>query len=188
MKKLYVRNSEEWRKWLSRFHDKEMEIWLVFYKKESGKPTLGYEQAVEEALCFGWIDSIIKKIDDESYARKFTPRKENSAWSASNKRRIKKLVEERRMTSIGLEKVKTAKESGGWDKDNRPDISPDIPSEFKQSLNRNRKARVNFEKLAPSYRKNYILWIAMAKRKETRERRIKEAITLLEKGEQLGLK
>ncbi len=188
MKKFYPKNFEEWREWLSRFHDSEIEIWLVFYKKETGKPSINYNQAVEEALCFGWIDSIIKNIDDVSYARKFTPRKEKSAWSASNKRRVKKLLDEGRMTDIGLAKIEAAKKSGWWDKDNRPDVSPDIPSEFEQALIKNSKARANFEELALSYRKHYILWIAMAKRKETRERRIKESIALLEKGEKLGLK
>jgi len=188
MKKLYVKNSSEWRGWLSRHYDKETEIWLVFYKKETKKPTMGYEQAVEEALCFGWIDSIIKKIDDASYARKFTPRKEQSMWSASNKRRVKKLLEEGKMTEIGLVKIEAAKKSGWWDKDNRPEVSLDIPPEFEQALKKNSKARANFEELALSYRKHYIIWIAMAKGKETRERRIKESMALLEKGEKLGLK
>lgn len=188
MKKLYLDNSEAWRGWLSRSHDKETEIWLVFYKKGSGKPTIAYEKAVEEALCFGWIDSIIRKIDDVSYAYKFTPRKKNSVWSASNKRRVKKLLAEGRMTDIGLAKIDAAKKSGWWNKDTRPDVSPDMPPEFEQALNKNKKARQNFAKLAPSYQKHFILWIAVAKRNETKQRRIEESIILLEKGEKLGLK
>jgi uncharacterized protein YdeI (YjbR/CyaY-like superfamily) len=188
MKKLYLDNSEDWRRWLSRSHDKETEIWLVFYKKGSGKPTIEYEQAVEEALCFGWIDSIIRKIDYVSYAYKFTPRKKNSFWSTSNKRRVKKLLDEGKMTDIGLAKIEAAKKSGWWDKNDRPNVSLDIPPEFEQALSKNIKAREYFDKLSPGYRKQYILWIAVAKRNETKQRRIEESIALLERGEKLGLK
>ena len=94
MKQLYVTNRDEWRDWLSRHHATETEVWLIFYKKETCKPTIFYEAAIEEALCFGWIDSIIKKIDATRYARKFTPRKDNSKWSALNKKRAKKMIKE----------------------------------------------------------------------------------------------
>ena len=188
MDKLYLKDAAEWREWLAQFHDREKEIWLVFYKKDSKKSGIGYEQAVEEALCFGWIDSLIKSLDAESYAHKFTPRKENSVWSESNKRRVKKLIEEGKMTDIGLAKVEAAKKLGWWDKDNRPAISLDMPPEFKQALNANKKARANFNKLAATYQNHYIIWIGMAKRTETRERRIVESIALLEKGQKLGLK
>ena len=188
MKKLYLDNSEDWREWLSRFHNRETEVWLVFYKKGSGKPTLEYEQALEEALCFGWIDSIIRNIDEVSYARKFTPRKDDSIWSASNKRRVKKLLEEGKMTDIGLAKIDAAKISGWWDKKDRPNVSLDIPPEFEQALSKNNKAREYFDTLAPGYRKQYILWIAVAKRNETKKRRIEESVALLERGEKLGLK
>jgi uncharacterized protein YdeI (YjbR/CyaY-like superfamily) len=188
MDKLYVKDEVEWRDWLARFHDREKEIWLVFYKKESKKTGIGYEQAVEEALCFGWVDSLIKSLDTESYARKFTPRKENSIWSESNKRRVKKLIKEGKMMDIGLAKIEAAKKSGWWDKDNRPVISLDMPPAFRQALNANKRARANFSKLAETYQKHYIIWIGMAKRTETRERRISESIALLEKGQKLGLK
>jgi uncharacterized protein YdeI (YjbR/CyaY-like superfamily) len=188
MKKLYLDNSEDWREWLSRSHDRETEIWLVFYKKGSGKPTIEYEHAVEEALCFGWIDSIIRNIDEVSYAHKFTPRKDNSIWSASNKRRVKKLLGEGKMTDIGLAKIEAAKNSGWWDKSDRPDVSLDIPPEFEHALSKNSKAREYFDKLAPGYRKQYILWIAVAKRNETKQRRVEESMALLERGEKLGLK
>jgi uncharacterized protein YdeI (YjbR/CyaY-like superfamily) len=161
---------------------------LVFYKKETSKPTVAYEAAVEEALCFGWIDSIIKKIDAERYARKFTPRSDKSNWSQLNKKRVNKMIKQGRMTEVGLAKIKTAKKTGLWNKNGRPQISLEIPPEFANALARNKKAKENYDKLAPSYRKFYIGWIATAKRPETKKRRISESIALLEKGQKLGLK
>ena len=102
MKQVYVQNREEWRNWLRQHHDRSNGIWLVFYKKHTGKPTLKYDEAVEEALCFGWIDSIIKKVDDEKYVRKLTPRKADSRWSESNKKRVTKLQKQGLMTQVGL--------------------------------------------------------------------------------------
>jgi len=188
MKQLYVTSRGEWRNWLSWHHIKEAEVWLIFYKKETSKPTIGYEEAVEEALCFGWIDSIIKKIDDEKYARKFSPRKDNSKWSALNKKRANKMIKEGRITDVGLAKIQTAKRTGLWEKDGRPKISFDVPPEFAKALAQNKKAKKNFDKLAPSYRKQYIGWIKVAKRAETKKRRIEKSLFLLEKGKKLGMK
>jgi uncharacterized protein YdeI (YjbR/CyaY-like superfamily) len=188
MKTVYVKSRKEWREWLNQNHDKSNGIWLVFYKKHTGKPTLGYEEAVEEALCFGWIDSIIKKIDAEKYVRKLTPRKADSRWSELNKKRIMKLQKQGLLTEAGIMKVKVAKASGLWDKPDRPEISLDIPRELENALAKNTKAKSFFHQLAPSYQKQFIGWIAVAKRKETKERRLREAIALLEQGEKLGMK
>ena len=188
MKQLHVTDRDEWRDWLSRHHATEAEIWLVFHRKETGKQAIPYEVAVEEALCFGWIDSIIKKIDATRYARKFTPRKDNSNWSALNKKRADKMMQAGRMTEWGLAKIQAARERGLWDQESRPQTSPDIPPEFAQALAQNMKASENFDKLAPSYRKHYTGWIGAAKKAETRRLRIAEAIALLERGEKLGMK
>jgi uncharacterized protein YdeI (YjbR/CyaY-like superfamily) len=188
MRQLYVADREQWRKWLSKNHATEAGIWLVFYKKKSSKPTISYEVAIEEALCFGWVDNIIKKIDAARYARKFTPRSDKSKWSPLNKKRAGKMIKKGRMTEAGLAKINTAKEIGLWDKDDRPRISLDIPPEFAKALARNKKAKESFDKLAPTYRKHYMGWISIAKRPETKKRRIKESIALLEKGQKLGLK
>jgi uncharacterized protein YdeI (YjbR/CyaY-like superfamily) len=188
MKQLYITNREQWRDWLSKNHAAEAGIWLIFYKKGTTRPTIAYEAAVEEALCFGWIDSIIKKIDAAKYARKFTPRSDNSKWSPLNKKRANKMIKEGRMTKVGLAKIETAKTTGFWDKDDRPQLSLDVPLEFAKALACNQKAKENFDKLAPTYRKYYIAWISVAKRPDTRKRRIEESITLLEKGQKLGLK
>ncbi len=178
----------EWRKWLTKSHNKVDELWLIFYKKETGKPSIDYEDAVEEALCFGWIDSIIKKIDEERYVRKFTPRKDKSVWSESNKKRVKKVIKEGRMTEYGLSKIKAAKKSGKWYEDLKPDISFNMPTDFEKTLRKNKKAKDNFQKLSPSHRKDYIGWIVTAKREKTIQKRIEESIKMLKQGKKLRLK
>ncbi len=188
MKQLYITDRNQWRDWLAEHHDAETGIWLVFYKKATSKPTLDYEAAVEEALCFGWIDSIIKRIDDERYVRKFTPRKQRSNWSAPNRKRASLMIRAGKMTGAGLAKINAAKKTGLWNQDGRPQMPLEIPPEFSQALAGNRKAREYFENLAPTYRKHFIGWIAAAKRPETRKRRIDESIALLEKGRKLGMK
>ena len=188
MKEIYIKTRAEWRAWLEKNHDKSKGIWLVFYKKHSGKPSLEYDASVEEALCFGWIDSIIKKLDDDRYVRKFTPRKPDSQWSELNRKRVKKLMTQGLMAYPGIELVKAAKETGLWGQSKRPNISFEIPEELKSALAKNKKAKIFFNQLAPSYRKQFIGWISMAKRQETREKRVGEAIILLEQGKKLGLK
>lgn len=163
-------------------------MWLVFYKQHSDKPTLQYDEAVEEALCFGWIDSIIKKRDDDSYLRKLTPRKPDSRWSPSNKKRVEKLIRQRTMHEAGLTKVKQAKKSGAWNNSDPPQISLEMPVELKQELAKSKKAKAFFEQLAPSYQQQFIGWINVAKRPATKERRVAESIALLRQGKRLGLK
>ena len=187
MKEFYFATRTEWRNWLERNHDKEAGIWLVFYKKATGKQTLSYDEAVEEALCFGWIDGVIKRLDDERYARKLTPRKPGSHWSETNKKRVGTLMSKGLLAEPGLAKVKEAKKSGLWEAE-RPRLTLEVPQELAKALAKNRKAKAYFEQLAPSYRKQFIGWVALAKRQETKERRVAESIALLEKGEKLGLK
>lgn len=188
MKQLYVSNREQWRDWLCAHHVGEDGVWLIFYKKKTNKPTIIYEDAVEEALCFGWIDSIIKKIDETKYARKFTPRKDKSRWSELNKKRAEKMIKARKMTDAGLAKIQTARKTGLWKKDGGINIPLDVPPELAKALTKNKKAKENFDKLALSYRRQYIGWIAVAKREETKKQRIKESIALLVKGKKLGMK
>ncbi len=189
MTEVYVKTRQAWRDWLAKHHCNEQAgIWLVFYKKATGKPSLAYEEAVEEALCFGWIDSIIKKKDGARYVRKFTPRKADSAWSELNKRRVAKVVKEGRMTSVGLALVQKAKASGMWDKDARPEIDWSVPRELLEAFKGNPQCETFFEQLAPSYQKHYIGWIQSAKRPDTRSKRVKESIAFLARGQKLGLK
>ena len=189
MKQIHLTTRGQWRRWLAENHDKEGNgIWLVFYKKRTGGASLDYEESVEEALCFGWIDSIIKRIDDDKYCRKFTPRKHDSRWSNTNKKRAEKIIKEGRMTGFGLAKVEAAKRSGIWEIDPRPVITTDIPQELAEALAGNRKAKDFFEELAPTHQKHFIGWIVTAKREETRAKRLQESLALLASGEKLGLK
>jgi uncharacterized protein YdeI (YjbR/CyaY-like superfamily) len=189
MKKLQFTNRNEWRDWLKENHHQEQEIWLVYYKKKTGKKSIPYGASVEEALCFGWIDSIIKKIDDSRYARKFTPRTENSNWSALNINRAERMIQAGLMTEHGLRLVEAAKAAGKWEKPvQKPVLSYQIHPDFEKALRSSKIARENFDDLAPSYQKQYIGWIQTAKRETTRQRRIAESIRLLEQGQKLGLK
>ena len=186
---LYVKSRQQWRAWLEKNHAVETHgIWLVFYKKHSGKPTLEYNESVEEALCYGWVDSLIRKLDEEKFARKFTPRKAMSSWSQSNRERAADLVERGLMTEHGQKCIDTAKASGRWDADDRPQLSDEICPSFARALGENHAARVYFEKLTEAQRRQYVHWINQASQDITTRRRIRESISLLEQGRKLGMK
>jgi uncharacterized protein YdeI (YjbR/CyaY-like superfamily) len=185
---LYVSNRKDWRRWLKDNHLTEKEIWLVYYKKHTGKDRVPYNDAVEEALCFGWIDSIIRRLDDERFAQKFTPRKDTSKWSESNKMRIAKLEIMDLMTSEGLKKVEIAKATGKWNENIEHPFIDKIHPQFETALKNNPLALTNFENLAPSYKRNYNGWIRAAKKEETRRKRIEEAVNLLKENRKLGMK
>jgi len=190
MKTLRFETRDAWRAWLAEHHTREIEIWLIFHKAHTSEPNVPYVDAVEEGLCFGWIDSLIKRIDDDSYARKFTPRRSGSVWSELNKTRANKMIAEGRMTDAGLFFVNEAKVSGEWEqKRARPSMPTDeLPDELRLALETHPVAAKTFHGLAPTYQKQYMLWIATAKRSKTRQRRANEAIEKLERGERLGLK
>ena len=175
-----------WREWLAEHGMSEKEVWLIYYKAGTSKPTISYEESLEEALCYGWVDSLIQKIDEEKYARKFTPRKPGSKWSELNKHLVAKLVKEGRMTEAGLAKVEFLIEEAASTRPKRPELP--LPEWLKAGLMTSPKAWENFQRLAPSHQRNYIGWVSDAKREETRQKRIQEAIARLEKNETLGLK
>jgi uncharacterized protein YdeI (YjbR/CyaY-like superfamily) len=170
---------DEWRAWLAEHHAAEKELWLVFYKKHTGKPGVSYEGAVEEALCFGWIDGIGKSIDAEKYTLRFSPRKRNSVWSASNKKRVAKMIKQGRMTEVGLAKVNEAKKNGQWRKATQREDPTNIPADLVKALRANKQAQQNFERLAPSHKKQFIWWIMDAKTDATRQRRIQKTVRLV---------
>ncbi len=176
---------ESWRKWLEEHGGTEAEVWLVYSKAGSGRKTISYPESLEEALCFGWVDSIIQKIDDESYARKFTPRRAGSKWSELNKHLVAKLVKEGRMTETGLAKVDFALDEAPKARPKRPPLP--LPEWLKEALMEHPAAWEGFQKLPPSHQRNYIGWISDAKREETRQKRIRYAIERLEQGLPLGL-
>lgn len=185
MKTLYVPERKQWRKWLEKNHGRENEVWLIYYK--NGKPSIRYNDSVEEALCFGWIDSIIKKIDEERYVRKFTPRKNDSNWSALNIKRARKMIQEGRMTETGLAKINESllKDNSKIDTKRRAWKAPPF---LRKALMKSMIAWKNFNRLAPTYKQDIIRWVSDAKKDETRQRRIIEIIGLLEKNRKLGMK
>jgi uncharacterized protein YdeI (YjbR/CyaY-like superfamily) len=185
---LYVGNRKDWRKWLEKNHSTEKEIWLVYYKKHTGLDRVPYEAAVEEALCFGWIDSIVRRLDEDKFAQKFTPRKNSSKWSELNKARIAKLEKLGILAEAGLKSVEKAKESGKWFETIKPPQTESLDPEFEKELKKNPNANNYFKSLAPSYKKQYVGWISAAKKDETRKKRIMEAIDLLNQNKKLGLK
>lgn len=183
LKTFEARGSAEWREWLARRHGSESEVWLIFYKQHTGRPTIAYEDAVDEALCFGWVDSLIKRLDDDRYARKFTPRKAGSKWSTANRKRYEQLQRGGRLAAAGLARPPTAR-SGDAPRRSASKIPPYI----EEALRGQPAAWEFFESLAPSYRRLYIAWIDSAKLAETKARRLREAIGKLAAGEKLGLK
>lgn len=180
---LYAKDRAEWRDWLEKNHTDKKEIWLIYYKKHTGKPVVSYDASVEEALCFGWIDGILKRIDDEKYTRRFTPRRKRSVWARSNVERVARMMKEGRMTDAGLAIIPQAILEGKATEiiPVIPDIVP-VPSELEEALAKNKKASDTWESLTPLRRKQYLFWIIRAKREETKARRIGELIKMLEAG------
>ena len=175
-KTLYVTHRDEWRNWLEKNHNKKIDIWLIYYKKHTGKPRIPYDDAVEEALCYGWIDSIVKRIDDERFMQKFTPRQENSMWSAHNKKRALEMIRLGRMTEAGIVRIDAAKKTGAWDNVVNRSEAPAMPADLKRALDADKNAKQSWEDMAPSRRKQHIWWIADAKRNDTRKRRIEKTL------------
>ena len=167
---------EEWRKWLEENHLKITEIWLIHYKKASNKISISHDDAVEEALCFGWIDSTLKKIDEERYILRYTPRKNKSVWSKINKEKAERMISQGKMTQAGLEKINLAKKNDLWKKAYTNKKRDKIPYDLKESLQSDKIAWKNFQNFANSYRNIYIGWVKNAKTNETRTKRINEVV------------
>jgi uncharacterized protein YdeI (YjbR/CyaY-like superfamily) len=185
---LYVTEREQWRAWLEKNYSTAKEVWLVYYKAHTGKPSIPYGDSVEEALCFGWIDGIIKKLDDERFGRKFMPRKIKSKWAESNKKRAEKMIRQRKMTEAGMVRIREAKESGEWSTVRVRSKELMIPLFFEEALAKNKKALEYFNNLAPSYKRNFVGWVSDAKQEKTRMKRLAEVISLLEQNKKLPLK
>lgn len=186
---LEPKDRRAWRAWLERHHDTVREVWVVFWKKHTGRQGLTYEEAVEEALCFGWIDSIVARLDEGRYAQKMTPRTDRARWSESNRRRLRKLLAEGRVTAAGLAAVDpgvlaSLEHPDPPPRPAPPELSPDLAA----ALAANPRAHEEFLRLPPSHRTRYVGWIMAAAREDTRRRRLAEAMDLLARGERLGLK
>lgn len=176
-----------WRAWLEKNHAATKGLWLAYYKKNSGKTSVTYEEALEEALCYGWIDSTVNRIDEERYMQKWTPRNEKSIWSAANKARVKKLIAEGRMAAPGLAKIAVAKRNGSWTKIDIVDLRAEVPKALLDALALHPSIEAKFNKLAPSQKKLYSWWIESAKRPETRTRRVSETLKRVAAGRPAGM-
>lgn len=191
---LFFENRKSFRNWLQGNYDTNPGIWMLFYKKHVNNEGITYQEALEEALCFGWIDSIIKKVDDDRYVRKFTPRTNISKWSDVNKRIVRSLMEKGIMTEAGLKKMDFYVKTGSvdWEViDSYQDVKQkgsNIPDFIRQAFADNEPALTHFNRLAPTYRQHYIRWITSARKEETILSRLKEAADLLKENRKLGLK
>ena len=175
MKVKFFNTPSEFRKWLEAHHASETELWVGFYKKDSGKSSITWPQSVDEALCFGWIDGIRKKIDEVSYKIRFTPRKQRSTWSAVNIKRVPELTEQGLMKETGLKAFAARQEnrSGIYSYEQR---SPELPAQYAKKLKKNAAAWKFFQAQPPSYRKAVNWWVVSAKQEETRLKRLDKLI------------
>ena len=176
MNTLYVTNHKKWRQWLRGHYKTEKEIWLVYYKKETGKPRIAYNDAVEEALCFGWIDSIVRTIDEERFAQRFSPRKPKSKYSQANKERLRALIKQKKVMKDVLETLGDMLEEKFV-----------IPKDILQAIKANKDAWKNFQKFSDSYKHIRIAFIEGArKRPQEFEKRLRHFIQMTEKNKMFG--
>lgn len=167
----------EWRAWLEAHHTQTTGIWLIIYKKATGKPRIEYEESVEEALCFGWIDSVANKLDDERSMQWFAPRKSGSGWSRPNKERIERLIQAGLMRPAGLAKIAAAQQDGSWKALDAVEAL-EIPPDLATALAENPPATDHFTNFPRSVKRAILDWIRQAKRPETRAKRIEETARL----------
>ena len=179
IKKFYPKNRKEWHTWLEANHSKESSVWLIFYKKKTGKPSVIYSETVDEALCFGWIDSTGKPMDEEKFMCFFRKRKPKSVWSKVNKEKVERLITEGLMQKAGLEIIHLAKANGSWtilDEAEALIIPTDLETAFKKKKN----SKEFFLSLSRTDKRNILQWLVLAKREKTRQSRINEIVTLAE--------
>ena len=179
---LQLTSRRQWRAWLTRHHRSTPGVWLVFHKVHTGIKSIPYEDMVREALCFGWVDSLVKRLDADRYAIKVTPRRPASKWSDTNRKRWSELKAAGLLTPAGLAAAPTDTTYTP-----RP-VIPKLPAYIAKALKAHAKAWTFFRTLPPTDRRDFVVWIHIAKRPETRERRIRESISLLASGRKLGLK
>lgn len=176
----HPKSRAEWRKWLEKNHTRTEGVWMISYKKATGKPFVGYEESVEEALCFGWVDSKGNKLDDERSMLWFAPRKKGSGWAKTNKERVQKLIEAGLMTPAGMAKIEAAKKDGSWSA--LDDVEKlKMPPDLAKVLRKNKTAKKYFDEFPRSVKRAILEWISNAKKPETRAARILETVTKAEK-------
>lgn len=182
---LYFKNAAEWRNWLHENHHSSKGVYLIFYRVGSETESMRWEEAVQVALCYGWIDSTVKNIDHERRKQMFGPRKDKSVWSKLNKGYIEKLTKDNLMHESGLAKIETARQNGSWTSlDAVEELI--LPSDLEAAFQQNKGAYANYQNFSPSRRKSYLYWLNQAKREETRNKRISEIISNCALNKKLG--
>lgn len=176
----YASNRGQWRRWLQKNHAVEASIWLIIYHQSSPTKSVYYEEAVEEAICFGWIDSIAHKRDEESKYQFFARRKPKSNWSRANRLRAEKMIAEGKMQAAGQAMIDIAKQNGGWTALETVQSSV-VPGDLAAALAKNISAKRYFEQFPPSSKRIILEWILNAKRPETRAKRIAETVAMAAK-------
>jgi uncharacterized protein YdeI (YjbR/CyaY-like superfamily) len=175
VKAFYAKTQADWRHWLDKNHEKEASVWLIIYKKNASADTLPHSNAVDEALCYGWIDSLTVKRDEESRYQFFSKRKPKSNWSAVNKAKALKMIEEGQMHQSGLKTIEIARANGMWDALNDVENLV-VPQDLEKAFKANKTALAYWEKFPRSAKKAILKWISEAKREETRTNRIVETV------------
>ncbi len=175
LEQVYASDRQAWRQWLAENHQQAIGVWLVYYKVNSGQPSVKYNEAVKEALCFGWIDSKVKSLDGDRYRQVFTPRKPTSVWSKLNKQYLEELIEQDLITEAGLAAIAIAKQNGSWTSLDQIEALI-IPADLEQALATNETANRNFVAFSNTTKKTILVWIASAKRSETRLTRIEKTV------------
>lgn len=178
MNPIFFKSRNEFRTWLEESHDTAEELWVGYYKADAERSGIDYGESVEEALCFGWIDGLIKGIDDETYTRRFTPRSPDSKWSKANKERVEAMIEAGKMTPAGMELVEAAKESGEWADAYRLADDHEIPAELEAALRENETAWENFQNFSNTDQHAFIAAVEEAKTDETKQKRIERTVEL----------
>ena len=169
----YPSDRQQWRQWLQENHDKQQSVWLVYYRIKSGIPTISWSEAVDEALCFGWIDSTKKTIDNEQFIQFFSRRKATSTWSKVNKEKVQRLTEAGLMMQTGFDSIETAQQNGSWSiLDDVEELV--IPKDLQAAFKKHKGSETYFLGLSRSVRKSMLQWLVLAKRPETRTKRIEE--------------
>lgn len=182
MAPIFFESREAFRDWLEEHHDTEDELWVGYHKVDSDQSGIGYGESVEEAICFGWIDGLINGIDDETYKRRFTPRKPDSKWSKANRERVEAMVDAGKMTPAGMELVEAARESGEWEGAYRLADDHEVPDALEGALRENETAWENFQDFSNTDQHAFIAHVEEAKTAETRERRIERTVELAAQG------
>jgi len=175
-KALHFISRQEWRKWLEENSSSAQEIWLLHYKKHTNKTSVSHNDAVEEALCFGWIDGKLKSIDGDRFILRYSPRKANSVWSKINKDKAEQMIAQGKMTQAGLARIEEARKNGNWDKAYTNRTKDEMPADLENALKEDLRAWKNFMDFANSYRNMYVGWVNSSKTDETRKRRIAEVV------------